>query len=692
MNEYYRAEKERVAGIHLSVVICTTFAGVIFSLEGIILKWEFWTPPLMLAGVALIWYAHLAQKWTVLYRERLYALYLLAVVFLNGVHESSLAEVSFISSVFMIIVSILENTGYLHCLFIEYLIILLCQVYFLFARRTDGEGINFSNAVLFLIIYFFGTVITYRLSVGYVIKRKLLQDYDRRRNEEQERVNQGMEDFLANISHEFRTPINVVTGMSELLLKDNADDRVRAVQSAGNRLAEQVEDILDYTEINSGRVILSEEKYMITSLVNDLVQEVRSVRKPSVEFIVDLDAAAPRVMAGDARRLKRIINHLLSNAFKFTERGGIYFKLRTKPRDYGVNLDIEVADTGRGMTREEIEKAANKLYQGNGGRDRSTGGIGLGLSVVYGFVYEMGGFVRIESEPGKGTSVRISIPQAVIDDSPCLSVDRSVKRSTVLYLKPEKYSVPQVREFYQTMSENLAAGLHLPLICISALSELKRLLERKEITHLFTAYEEYDEDREYFDRISQNIFVAVTADAGFSPDNEGRILHILKPFYALPVVSLLNSDEEYDSFRLEENIERPYFPGVRALIVDDEMMNLVVASGLFGGYGMITDTAESGQEAVRKYSDNDYEVIFMDHMMPEMDGVEAMKRLRDIGDKTGRRALIIALTANAVSGAREMFMSEGFDGFIAKPVEIREFEGVLKRLLPPDSVKYRREK
>ena len=162
-----------------------------------------------------------------------------------------------------------------------------------------------------------------------------------------------------------------------------------------------------------------------------------------------------------------------------------------------------------------------------------------------------------------------------------------------------------------------------------------------------------------------------------------------KPLYALPLINIINAGSEYENVRVDEAEEKPVFPGVRALIVDDEVMNLVVASGLFKDYGMVTDVAGSGKEALGKYREKDYDVIFMDHMMPEMDGVEAMKRLRAMGREMGKECAIVALTANAVSGAREMFLSEGFDGFIAKPIEITEYERVMKHVLPPPFVKYR---
>ena len=155
-----------------------------------------------------------------------------------------------------------------------------------------------------------------------------------------------------------------------------------------------------------------------------------------------------------------------------------------------------------------------------------------------------------------------------------------------------------------------------------------------------------------------------------------------KPLYAYPVIKVINEGRNVGDLSKSEHGAKPVFRGVRALVVDDEPMNLVVATGLFKEYEMIIDTAGSGKESIAKFKENDYDVIFMDHMMPEMDGVEAMKLLKKTAEEMGKSVVIIALTANAVSGAREMFIREGFNGFIAKPINIADFERVMLRELP----------
>ena len=169
--------------------------------------------------------------------------------------------------------------------------------------------------------------------------------------------------------------------------------------------------------------------------------------------------------------------------------------------------------------------------------------------------------------------------------------------------------------------------------------------------------------------------------------SDNGVLFVPKPLYSSAIVRIVNGEYE-DGVRGYINSGKLSFDGIRALIVDDEPMNLVVATGIFKEYGLDLDTAESGSEAVKKYTDGDYDIVFMDHMMPEMDGVEAMKIIRKVASENNRNPVILALTANVLSGAREMFMKEGFDGFIAKPIDIGEFERVMKSVLPEEMIHY----
>ena len=628
-----------------------------------------------------MWVLHVAQIGTWTSRENYFLIYAMLVAFYHGVHGTSFFDIVAVSTLLMATFSMVRRREFLALLLAEFFLLMIIQSVMTFV--LDGNRPD--SLTVFRII--FHCVV----SVGvYKGLNDALKNSSRDRDEldvmykEQQASKEEMEDFLVNISHELRTPVNVINGMSGLILKKEEREDVVSIRDAGLRLSGQIEDIQDYSEIQRGDVILEEEKYMITSLLNDIISNYQ-VAKPdkNIDLIVDLDPNVPAMMRGDASKISRIILHLLDNAFKFTDRGGVYLKVSSIKRDYGVNLVIEVTDTGKGMGRSEIDKISKGLYQANTKRNRNTGGIGLGLSIVYGFVRKMNGFVNIESRKGEGTTVRVSLAQSVIDPSPCLSVDREDYSSIAFHVMPDKYETSKVRDFYRLMAASMASGLRMNLYSAPDRTELDRLIQRGDVTHVFMGQEEYEAAPEYFDELSGNgMTVAVSAKEGFKVSKGSGVIVMPKPLYGCPVVRVINGDVSGSFMPGIEEERRPVLEGIRALVVDDEPMNLVVVTGIFKEYKMFIDTAASGKEAIEKYAKNEYDIVFMDHMMPEMDGVEAMKHLKEVAADQGRVLKIIALTANAISGAREMFLREGFDEFISKPIHINEFERTVSKVIP----------
>ncbi len=672
--------------IHRFIITMVSVACLGLTAESYIMGWEFWVPPLLVSGIIALWVIHTTQRFSPGLRENLYLGYSMLSAFFHGVHESSFFDVSVVIVLMLIVYSFISKNTVLNLIIAEYAVLMGIQGFLVITRKTEIlDTFGISRLCLHVVV----TVSVY-LACRMIIRTR--NDYmrDQQKKDEALRSNEtDMEDFLSNISHELRTPVNVVSGMSSIFLKTGDSEEVRNIQKAGMRLSHQIEDIQDYTEIKQGGQILEEEKYMSTSLVNDVVATFNANEKrDELELIVDLNPRVPTMMVGDIRKLHKIFRHLLENALKFTKKGGVYIKVYTSGRDYGVNLSIEVSDTGIGMSRKTQESVSDGMYQANKKRNRSTGGIGIGLPIVYGFVHEMGGFVKIESTPGRGTTVKVSIPQKVADATPCLAVAPDFSGDTVLFSKPDKYSVPELREFYRNMAVNLASGIKARLFSATSRKELDGMIEERNITHIFTGQEEYEVEKEYFDSIAASgISVTVSAYPGFEPPAGSRVSVMAKPLYGFPVVSILNRGTSLDK-DIGAKEGKPVLSGVTALVVDDEPMNLVVATGLFRDYGMITETAESGKEAVDKYIFNDYDVIFLDHMMPEMDGVECAHILQGIAADKGRRPKMIALTANALSGAREMFIQEGFDGFIAKPIDVKEFERTMINVLPESRVRF----
>ena len=669
------------------IVFVSTLASIGLIIEIALLGWEFWVPPVIIIGTIFLWAVNLSDRIDYDIRKMYYFCYCALVMFYHGVHKASLFDIGMAVVLVMATFAVLNSVYMMNILLLEFFILLFIHM----INLPGGIPLEYNRQNVSRILLNISIVMLVYYTNLRMINDRLEEEEESRIKEERIEANDaGMEDFLSNISHELRTPVNVVNGMSDLLIKKGVGYEADSIKNAGVRLAYQIEDIQDYTECKRQNVFLEEDDYMSTSLINDVVTSFRvNDNAGDLELVVDLSPDVPTMMKGDIKKLHKIFRHLLENAIKFTRYGGIYVKMYSEPAEYGVNLTIEMTDTGIGMDRNAIRTVTEGLYQANKKRNRSSGGIGLGLFIVYGFTHRMGGFVKIESEKGNGTTVRVTIPQKVVDERPCLKLQESFDGVVLFHVRPDKYRVPKLRDFYRSMAGNLAAGIHVPLYAADTVYEVERLKEKLNVTHIFMGEEEYKESREYLEELAkEDIVVAVSAGPDVKVPKGSRVMLMPKPLYAYPIIKILNEGRDAKDLGLRENVEKPVFKDLKVLVVDDEPLNLVVATCLFRDYEMIVDTAESGKEAIRKFREGDYDVVFMDHMMPEMDGVEAMKKIKAAATELKKDILVIALTANAVSGAREMFIKEGFDGFIAKPIYIADFERVMVKVLSEDRVSY----
>ncbi|MBR6229208.1 MAG: response regulator [Eubacterium sp.] len=662
------------------VIMMISIAAIALIIENILKEWELWIHPLVFVGIVCLWVMHIKEKPERYIRQAIYFVYTAVLVFYHGVHTGDIFGILVVMMPVLISFAFLEHIYMMNLFLAEYILIMLLRV----APFFPGNELVFDvQYILRILLHVTIVIAVYLCCVRLVRERVDTKANERKKDEKIIATEKDMDDFLSNISHELRTPVNVVSGMSDILIKREPGEEVFAIKEAGFRLTGQIDDIQDYTEARRGEVLVEEENYMSTSLINDVVTAFRTnADVGDLELVVDMSPDMPTMMKGDVKKLHKIFRHLMGNAIKFTKEGGILIRLYQENKSYGVNLCIEMIDTGIGMHRKEIAALSDGMFQANKKRNRSSGGVGLGLSIVYGFVHAMGGFVKIKSSRGSGTTVRVTVPQKVVDQTPCLMLSSDFEGDVVFHVRSDKYSNPKLRDFYRIVAVNLARNLGVSLYPAETIKELKNLIDRKNVAFIFMGEEEYTENASYFNELSMgDIVVAVSARDGFSVPERSRVILMPKPLYAYPVVKVLSDGLQASELDLAEHVQKPDLTGIRALVVDDEPMNLVVAMGLFTDYGMITETAGSGRDALNKFSSEDYDVIFMDHMMPEMDGVETMKLIREMAEETERQPVIIALTANVVSGAREMFMREGFDGFIGKPIDLYEFERVMNRLL-----------
>ena len=391
---------------------------------------------------------------------------------------------------------------------------------------------------------------------------------------ESEQANKSKTNFLATMSHEIRTPMNAIIGITQIQLqKENLQEEYAEVfemiYSSGNSLLGIINDILDMSKIETGKLDINPVEYDTPNFINDTVQlNILRIGDKKIDFKLKVDENLPSKLYGDELRVKQVLNNLLSNAIKYTEKGFVKLSVGHSASDDGyITMSFCVEDTGQGLTAENKELLFVEYSRFNLEANRTTEGAGLGMTITKKLVEMMDGTISLESEYGKGSAFTVTIRQKQVECSP---------------IGPE-------------------------------------IVER---LHNFTYVDE--------SHIYQSHIV-------YEPMPYGSVL-----------------------------------------VVDDVETNLYVAEGILSLYELHVELAESGYEAIEKVeSGKEYDIIFMDHMMPNMDGIVATQKLRELGYK----GTIVALTANALVGNEEMFTQNGFDGFVPKPIDLRSIDVILNKFI-----------
>ncbi|MDR0303816.1 MAG: response regulator [Chitinispirillales bacterium] len=391
--------------------------------------------------------------------------------------------------------------------------------------------------------------------------------------------------FLATMSHEIRTPMNAIIGIAQIELQnDNLTDEVATafgkIYDSGNSLLGIINDILDMSKIETGKLELNPVDYDTPSLINDTVQlNIVRIGSKQIEFTLDVDENLPSRLFGDDLRIKQVLNNLLSNAIKYTASGSVKLSVSHIASGGDVTLRFAVADTGQGMKPEDLKRLFSEYTRFNASANRTTEGTGIGLNITQNLVNMMDGTIKVDSVYGKGSTFEVTLKQKAVD---CPVIGKEL--------------VEQLRSF--------------------------KFSGKKQYANL--------------------------------------------------------------------QISRELMPYGKVLVVDDVDSNLYVAKGLMSPYKLSVETALSGFETIDKVkAGSSYDVIFMDHMMPEMDGIETTQKLRE----SGYKGVIVALTANAIVGNEDMFLSNGFDDFVSKPIDVRHLNTVLNKFVrdrhPEEAKKYK---
>ena len=507
-----------------------------------------------------------------------------------------------------------------------------------------------------------------------------LKSYElHRSNIEIEKASHMKSDFLANMSHEIRTPMNAVIGLADLALREEmpraAREYIHQIKASSKNLLVIINDILDFSKIESGKMDVVKVEYEPLSIIQDLASIINSrIGEKDIEFTMDIAPNIPKNLYGDNVRIHQIILNLLTNAVKFTQQGEVHLKMEFVPDgEDTVMMKVEVSDTGIGIKKSDMHKLFNSFQQVDSKRNRNIEGTGLGLAITQQLLFLMGGKISVESEYNKGTTFRFELPQKVIDATIVMPQLEKPLRTAVLFENP--YVKAQlIRDL------NLIGAEYVDLADNGSYDSLN-------VDFFIVGKMFFNQPVQDFVKNNPHMqcLVLVPYDS-IDVIDIPNVRVMSKPVYSLSLYNAMGiQDIDLGSSETENDHFAFIAPEAQVLIVDDNPVNLTVASGLLEPLRMNVTTAQSAAEAIDLIHNTKFDLIFMDHMMPEVDGVEATHIIRRLVPSYND-VPIIALTANAIGGAREMFIREGMNDFVAKPIDLKDIISKLRKWLPKEKI------
>jgi len=552
----------------------------------------------------------------------------------------------------------------------------------------SAEGISQRE----LFIRYTGTMIGVLVSgvcVGTAVRfRYLYYQKEFRKAEEQKKEAEAAyiarDMFLINMSHQIRTPMNAIVGTVDLLLQQNISDHVSDgvynILNSCNALLSITDEIMDLSKSERGEIEVYETAYDLDELLMEVVNMMAiRLNETNLSFHADFNKDIPRHLYGDASKIRQIFVNLLNNAAKYTESGKIVLRV-----DYGfiaedqIELIVDIEDTGVGINENIIKDIFKRDNVKNDNSGDNESGTGIGLAICSELLEKMHGEISVNSKVNVGSLFTFKLPQKVTADDKIAYVAKSSDIYCLIFEKDSGYN---------EIVRRMLNSLNIKCDTVNFKQDFERLMSVNSYTHILVDNGRFSEINNFLENnlITANIISIMNIDDSVSSARIKTVIN--RPLNIINLAALLKNET---NTYVREVSKRGRFncPNATILVVDDNYTNLSVASAILGKYGARVLNANSGKECLRMLQENNIDIVFLDYMMPEMNGIDTLEAIRQIPGSRYASLPVIALTANVISGAREMFLEAGFDDFMSKPISIEKIEKIILKYLPKDFIVY----
>lgn len=529
---------------HIMMAVCAFSGSIIITIVNLLKGWDIWTVPVFLAGGILCLVIHVAG-----FAEEAMRPYICAgVIFTELFYYIMKAEDPYtavpVVVLVIVVVSSMESAYPIWWTVAVGFFGILFRTFLQYIRQ--GERLHTADtARLFwylLLIISAGML----LSGMNVMLRSLQAFYEGKILALQEETRLA-DDFMAGISREISMPVEESIALAEASIPKEQDPSIReklqSICLAGRRVTDQVQDVVDFSQLEVGRISYEGVDYSLKPVIAELTERLLPFKKKDTELVIDVDPSIPAVIRSDRDKVARVLWHVIQNALKYTVEGGVYVRISHVLHGHGMNLDIVVEDSGEGMNDEELGRIYERFYRSEQKKQISAEGLGLGMPIVSGLLNVLGGFITIDSSIGMGTKIHISIPHEIIDPSPCMTVRGAEELSVGGYLMFDKYSDPNVREYYNALMRHMVGGLGLKFYRVNSMRELQELTGKRSLTHVFIGEEQYWEDADVVESLAERLSVVLICDEAFRPKEGSGAILLNKPFYCFPVIRILEGEK-----------------------------------------------------------------------------------------------------------------------------------------------------